>query len=94
VRVRVWDPATGTQTTQLNDHTDSVTSVAWSPDSTQLASASDDKTVRVWSTQGQQRASWPVGLQPREVTFGSDGARLAVAVDNTWIVLHLHEASG
>lgn len=33
----------------LDGHTDTVTSVAWSPDDTKLASGSCDKTVRIWN---------------------------------------------
>ena len=36
----------------LRGHTNSVNSVAWSPDGSQLASGSSDGTVRVWARKG------------------------------------------
>jgi eukaryotic-like serine/threonine-protein kinase len=38
----------GTTLLTCTGHSDSVNSVAWSPDGTLLASASDDRTIRVW----------------------------------------------
>jgi WD40 repeat protein len=45
--VTVWDAATGQETLTLKGHTDSVSSVAFSPDGKRLASGSWDQTVKV-----------------------------------------------
>jgi WD40 repeat protein len=46
--VRVWDASTGAELKVLNGHTETVHSVAFSPDGTRIVSGSSDKSVRVW----------------------------------------------
>jgi len=46
--VQVWDTLTGKELNVLNGHTLSVTSAAFSTDSTCVVSCSEDKSVRVW----------------------------------------------
>ena len=47
--VRVWDVFSGQQVGEtLEGHSDSVNSVAFSPDGKYIASGSDDETVCVW----------------------------------------------
>lgn len=46
--MKLWDLASGTLFKELRGHTDSITSLAFSPDSGLVASASMDNSVRVW----------------------------------------------
>jgi WD40 repeat protein len=46
--VRLWDATDGSEITTLTGHTDTVTSVAFSPNGKTLATGGSDGTVRVW----------------------------------------------
>jgi WD40 repeat protein len=48
ILVACLGPASGQGRTALIGHTDSVYSVAWSPDGQQLASGSLDNTIIIW----------------------------------------------
>jgi len=49
VCIDVWDSQTGSLVNRLEGHTDTVTSVAFSPEAAMVASCSEDHTIRIWN---------------------------------------------
>jgi WD40 repeat protein len=52
--LRLFDTKEWKLTASLGGHLDTVSSVAWSPDSTKLVSGSFDKTVRLWDVKSEK----------------------------------------
>jgi WD40 repeat protein len=79
--VRVWDIPTGRIVSDLQGHTDSVVSIAFSPDGTRLASASLDGTVRIWEINDGRLMHRLEGHDGavHDVTFDPKGTRIASA---------------
>ncbi len=59
----------------LQIHSESVLSVAFSPDGKYLASGSDDKTVKLWSFESQKEVARLQGHSESvlSITFSPDG---------------------
>ena len=83
---RVWDAATGRELITLSGHTDSLYSLAYSPDGRYLATSSDveDTTVKVWDAQtgdeiytlaGHEARVWGMAFSPDGRTLVTGGAR-------------------
>ena len=49
VRIGLPEARWGTHVTTIKGHTDTINSVAYSPDGEQIVSASDDGTIRLWN---------------------------------------------
>jgi tetratricopeptide (TPR) repeat protein len=62
----------------LRGHTNTVWSVAWSPDGTMLASGSEDQTARIWDvSSGAEMRFLKMNREVESVSWSPDGAQLA-----------------
>ncbi len=82
--IKLWDLVEGSVTT-LGSHTDTVNSIAFSPDGQRLVSASDDYTFKLWDVQGKRHLSTlrhitnQAQSQIKAVAFSVDGQKIATA---------------
>ena len=77
--VRLWDVDTDAHKATFTGHTESVVSVAFSPDGSLLASGSDDNTIILWSVNtGEPRTTIVAHTNGiNDVAFSPDGKTLA-----------------
>ncbi len=87
----VWDADTGQPIGHpLTGHTDTVISVAFSPDGTRIASGSADNTVRLWDADTGQPIGDPLTGHTGgvlSVAFSPDGTRIASGSDDQTVRL-------
>jgi WD40 repeat protein len=77
----IWDFATGNIMNTFTDHTDAVTSVAWSPSGTEVVTSSADGTVRFWNvTTSQLVKTFDLG-EPVTVVDWSVQNKIAVGIN-------------
>ena len=76
--VQLWNAATGEHKETLMEHTDSVFTVAYSPNGSSLVSGSKDGAILLWDTATCQLKASLTGY-PDAITFSPDGSTLAIA---------------
>ena len=96
-RIYIWDTVTGTAFAMLDEHPDSITAIALSPDSTKLATAGEDWVVRLWdvstgkyinSFKGHPGAVNAVAFSPDGKILASAGSKLRLWNVSTGELLH------
>ena len=77
----MWDASTGACVQTLEGHSDYVSSVVFSHDSTRLASASDDSTVKIWdASTGACLHTLDVGKVLFRLSFDRNSSRLLTEI--------------
>ena len=87
--IQLWDVARGEHIRTLKGHTDTVRSLAFSPDGTILVSGSVDDTLRKWDTNTGSMLRKLVGHSNdiRTVAFSPDGKMIASGSKDTTVRL-------
>jgi len=77
--VQVWDAEKGSPIMTLNEHTEPIRMVTYSPDGTLIASASEDNTIKIWDATNEGPAKLTLEGHLGDVTsidFNPSGDRL------------------
>jgi WD40 repeat protein len=91
-RVHVWDATTGDNIFTYRDHSNQISSVAWSPDGIYIASAGyNEKTVRIWNATTGDNISIYLSHSStvRKVAWSPNGKLIASASNDKTV--HLWE---
>ena len=77
--IRLWDVATGVQVRLIDENTDMVLSVTYSPDGLTFASGSQDGAIRLWdaTTGARRRTLQGHSSNITSLAFSPDGLKLA-----------------
>jgi WD40 repeat protein len=83
--IRIWDVGSGELLRVLDQHTDIVWAITFSPDGQMLASVSADGTGKIWDWRtGTVLNSFDFPDQVTSVTFSPDGQTLAIGGVKEW----------
>ena len=87
--MRLWDGASKVLIATLEGHSDSVTSLSFSPDGSQLASGLDNSTVRLWDgSSGLPIATFEGhSYSVTSLSFLPNRSRLALGLYNDTVIL-------
>ena len=76
--VQLWDAVSGKNKATFTDHSDSVFTVAYSPNGTSLVSGGKNGTILLWDAVTGERKATLTG-NPKAIAFSPDGSTLAIA---------------
>lgn len=88
--IRIWDVATGSLADRLHGHTDSVFSVAFTPDSKGLVSGGLDRQVKYWELDMRipraRKVGERLGRHVLDYSGNQDGVlSIALSQDGQWV---------
>jgi WD40 repeat protein len=85
---KVWELATGRELQVLSGHSNTICSIAFSPDGTQLATAGDDRQVQLWSVRDWSPAGTLAGNERfKSVAYSPNGKWIATGAGNGTIAI-------